>query len=56
MCKKLLTRFQKKKKNVHHWILLTDKKIFNIEEKFNLQTDQIYAKSCYEGKDKIPRV
>ncbi len=40
----------------HQRILFTDEKIFNIEEKFNCQNDHVYAKSCYEVKDKIPRV
>ncbi len=43
-------------KNAHDRILFTDEKIFNIEEKFNHQNDHVYAKSCYEAKDKIPRV
>ncbi len=51
--KKLLKRFQK---NAHCRILFTIEKIFNIEEKFNRQNDCVYDKSCYEAKDKIPRV
>ncbi len=43
-------------KNAHWRILFTDEKIFNSEEKFNHQNDHVYAKSCYEAKDKIPRV
>ncbi len=44
-------RFQK----MHtHGILFTNKKISNIEEKFNRQNDHTYAKSCYEAKDKFP--
>ncbi len=42
--------------NAHHRILFTDEKIFNTEEKFNHQNDRVYVKSCFEVKDKIPRV
>ncbi len=43
-------------KNIHHQILFTDEKIFSIEEKFDHQDDHVYAKSCYEAKDKIAGV
>ena len=52
-CKKLLKRF---KNNGHRRILFSDEKIFTIEEKFNRQNDRVYAKSCYEAKEKAPRV
>ncbi len=47
---------KKIQKNAHHRILFTNEKIFNIEEKFSSQNDHIYAKSCYEPKDKSWRV
>ncbi len=52
-CKKLLKRFAKKK---HRKILFSDEKIFTIEEKFNPQNDRVYARNCYEAKEKVPRV
>ncbi len=36
-------------------ILFIVEKIFNIELKFNQQNDHLYANSCYETNDKIPR-
>jgi len=37
-------------------ILFSDEKIFTIEEKFNRQNDRVYTRSCYEAKEKLPRV
>ena len=52
-CKILLKRFLK---NEHCHILFSDEKIFTIGEKFNRQNDRVYARSCYEAKEKLPRV
>ncbi len=36
--------------------MFSNEKIFSIEEKFNLQNDRVYARNCYEAKEKAPRV
>ncbi len=41
---------------IHHRILFYAEKMFNIEEKFNCQNDNVFTKSCFEAKDKIRRV
>ncbi len=43
-------------KNAHCRILFTDEEIFNTKEKFSRHNDCVFAKSCYEVKDEIPKV
>ena len=52
-CKILLKGF---KKCEHRCIFFSDEKIFTIEEKFNQQNNRVHARSCYEAKEKLPRV
>jgi hypothetical protein len=40
----------------HRKILFADEKIFTVEKKFNRQNDRVYARSCQEVTEIIPKV
>ena len=37
-------------------ILLTDKKIFIVEEQYNSQNNKIYAQTSHKVKERVPRM
>ncbi|RVE46339.1 hypothetical protein evm_009058 [Chilo suppressalis] len=52
-CRVLLKRYAGKK---YRDILLSDAKIFTVEESYNKQNDKVYAHSSEEASNRIPRV